>query len=94
MKQEDVLNEIVAEAKKISFVLPHARWYGFGSYFKNCAFSDIDILIVCRGSLEAISIRELTKSICSDWPLHLLVMTEEEEVETAFIDSQGCILLW
>lgn len=94
MKQEEALNEIVAEARKISLVVPRTKWYGFGSYFKNGVFSDIDILIVCRGSFEAISIRELTKNICSDWPLHLLVMTEEEVAETEFIESQGCTPLW
>lgn len=94
MKQEDILKKIVAEARIISLIVPHARWYGFGSFFKSHIFSDIDILIVCYSSSEAISIRKLTKNICSDWPLHLLVMTEKEEVETEFIDSQGCSPLW
>lgn len=94
MKQDNVLNEIIAAAKIISHVVPHTRWYGFGSFFKSCTFSDIDILIVCRSTLEAMSIREHTGSICNDWPLHLLVMTEEEESETGFIDSQGCTPLW
>jgi hypothetical protein len=95
MTQEESLKEIVTAAKVISQVIPNSKWYGFGSYFqKKRDFSDIDILIVCATSRESITVREFTKNICNDWPLHLLVMTEDEEAETAFIYRQKCTPLW
>jgi len=30
-------------------------------------------------------------TVCDNWPVHLLIMTESEATETNFIQSQQCI---
>ena len=75
--------------------LPSINWYGFGSYFKGqLVFGDIDILVVCRSPQEATKIRTQTAKLCERWPLHLLIMTEDEALETNFIAAENCKLLW
>ena len=89
------LYEIVDEARALSASLPKAAWYGFGSHFRGQpTYSDIDILVVCRTPAEAIAIRAKSAQICARWPLHLLIMTEDEAVETKFVATQGCERLW
>jgi hypothetical protein len=95
MSQDRTLYEIVGEAQAISKTLPRVAWYGFGSYFRRqSVFSDIDILVVCRTPAEALLIRTHTVDLCARWPLHLIIMTEDEEAETGFVASEKCKLLW
>ncbi len=72
----------------------HTAWYGFGSFFRESnSFSDIDVLAVCADVERASAIRQEMATVCNDWPVHLLIMTESEVEETNFIQSQQCILL-
>lgn len=69
-------------------------WYGFGSFFKGSdSFSDIDLLAVCATVQETSAIRTKMAALCSEWPVHLLIMTESEAAETNFVNSQRCIPL-
>jgi len=69
-------------------------WYGFGSFFTGSdSFSDIDLLAVCSTVEETSDLRTKMAPLCSEWPVHLLIMTESEAVETNFIKSQLCIPL-
>src|SRR5262245_2084068 len=95
MSRSQALCEIVGEAKELSKVLPRVAWYGFGSCFRgHPAFSDIDILVVCSTAAEAIFIRAHIVELYTRWPLHLVIMTEDEEAETGFVASEDCMLLW
>jgi len=70
----------------------HTAWYGFGSFFtESDSFSDIDLLAVCATVEQVSSIRAEMATVCNDWPVHLLIMTESEATETNFIQSQQCI---
>jgi uncharacterized protein (DUF302 family) len=94
MRFDEALVEILKEVEQIGFDVPNAVWYAFGSYFKGQnAFSDIDILITCPTTADAILIRTKTEDICARWPLHLVIMTDDEQKETGFIESEGCVLL-
>ena len=73
---------------------PTTEWYGFGSFFnREGSFSDIDILAICSDENEALGIRGALSELATAWPIHLIVMTENEEIETNFIVRQGCSLL-
>jgi predicted nucleotidyltransferase len=94
MRCYEALMDILTEAKRLECHLPEAAWYGFGSYFKGQeSFSDIDVLVVCPTNADAILVRSETKDICARWPLHLVIMTEDEQAETSFIESECCRIL-
>jgi hypothetical protein len=94
MRGDEALLSVLQEAKQLACHLPEAVWYGFGSYFNGQrSFGDIDILIVCRTTKDAIIVRAKMGDVCAYWPLHLLIMTDDEEAETTFVASQGCIML-
>ena len=94
MRLDEALPEILQEANRIACDLPEAAWYGFGSYFKGQdSFGDIDILVVCPTAADAIVIRAKTEGLCARWPLHLVLMTEDEQRETGFVASEGCMML-
>jgi hypothetical protein len=94
MRTDKALSEILLEIDRIASVLPGATWYGFGSYFNEQGpFGDIDILVTCPTTADAILIREQAEDLCDQWPLHLVIMTEDEQRETGFVSSQGCVRL-
>ena len=94
MRRDEALLDILHEAKHLSHDLPRATWYGFGSYFGGQeSFCDIDILVVCPTNADASFVREKTEDICARWPLHLVIMTEDEQEETSFVASEGCRIL-
>jgi hypothetical protein len=75
-------------------VRSNTAWYGFGSFFRESrSFSDIDLLAVCADVERASAIRQEMATVCNEWPIHLLIMTEAEAEETSFIQSQQCIPL-
>ena len=94
MRLDEALSEILQEAKRIACDVPGAVWYGFGSYFKGQdSFGDIDILVICPTTADAIAIRIKTANLCGLWPLHLVIMTEDEQRQTGFVTSEGCVML-
>jgi predicted nucleotidyltransferase len=91
MSQDQAKYEIVGEARALSKVLPRIAWYGFGSYFRGqSAFQDIDVLVVCDTTEEAIFVRAHTAELCARWPLHLVIMTQDEAAETGFVATESC----
>jgi hypothetical protein len=94
MRLDEALSEILQEAKRIACDLPGVAWYGFGSYFEGQdSFGDIDILVICPTTADAIIVRSKTEDLCARWPLHLVIMTEDEQRETSFVASEGCTIL-
>jgi hypothetical protein len=91
---DDVVVDIVYEARRLAPLAHKATWYGFGSYFQGKSFSDIDVLIVCLTTEDAIVMRAATVELCMRWPIHLMIMTEDEQSETDFVGSERCVELY
>ena len=87
-------SELLTALSDLKEDLPTTQWYGFGSFFNGRdSFNDIDLLAVCLDGNEAAIIRRALSELAIAWPIHLIVMTEDEAVETGFIIRQGCRLL-
>ena len=52
--------------------------------------ADVDVLVVCKSDDDD-AIRRLVDAIEFYRPLHLSILTEDEERETGFAERQGCI---
>lgn len=88
------MNAVLQVMKADPILGQRADWFGFGSFFNDEEiFSDIDLLAVCDTLANAALVRQRSLLVCSDWPIHLLVMTTRECAETKFIDSEACKLL-
>lgn len=69
--------------------------YAFGSVLqKDTSANDIDLLIIYRTARQPPLVRTALTAIEDTLPLHLTFMLPEEEQETAFISSQGCVPLY
>lgn len=87
-----VLDNLYDKAFQIKTLIPNSRWYLFGSITTSKReVGDIDILVVCKTSAECAMIRAELTSICSQFPIHLLLMTVREEAEVKFIKGQSAI---
>lgn len=94
MTRELPYADLLATLAEVQKDLPTTRWYGFGSFFSGeGAFSDIDVLAVCSDAREAKQVRGVLARLASTWPIHLIVMTEAEALETDFVYRQACRLL-
>lgn len=73
---------------------PSSRWYLFGSVTTaKRPVGDIDLLVVCENTAECASARAELAAICTQFPIHLLLMTPNEEAEVEFIQSENAIEL-
>lgn len=87
-------SEILSRLTELSVVYPRIRWYGFGSFFSDYrSFNDIDLLVVCTCDSETSVLRSALDNLLVAWPVHLTIMTAEEEAETKFVALQRCHLL-
>jgi len=94
MSNDNIMAAIQSEAERVNDLALGTRWYIFGSFIRNPRWAaDVDILIICKSQADVRRIRDETLDICSEWPLHLLLMTEAEKQETNFVASEGCVLL-
>ncbi len=92
MKTELILERIASEAASVARIVPGASWYLFGSATHSPASAeDIDVLILYSGPEDAATIRRCLRKLCLAMPLHLLLLTAEEERELDFIASQSCL---
>lgn len=74
--------------------VPHSKWYIFGSTFSNRGpANDIDLLVVCESASDCATVRFGLAATCTDFPIHLLLMTQAEETETNFIVGERAIEL-
>lgn len=85
MKSDFLLEKIHAEAFRIGRNIEGAKWYLFGSSVDpDKLASDIDLLVVCRSSDDVALVRSELRELCSRLPLHLFLVTYEEEAELQF----------
>jgi hypothetical protein len=88
MTLEDVIDRIRREAIRVNRRAPGAVWFLFGSTLIDVhASKDIDVLVVCADDAEAIAIRSSTRSLCEALPVHLTIMSSQEEMELAFFQT-------
>ena len=79
-------------ARRVELIAPGAKWYLFGSALR--AFeraADIDVLIVSDTHESSALVRQELDGLCRSLPLHLLLLTTEEENELSFIVAQRCV---
>lgn len=88
----EVIQALSEEMQQIKAEVPNSRWFLFGSSTtaKRSA-QDIDLLLVCKNASDCVIIRNKLDSICAQFPIHLLIMTEGEEAELNFIKEQKAI---
>ncbi|MEJ5053678.1 nucleotidyltransferase domain-containing protein [Sphingobacterium sp. MYb382] len=88
---ENILTSLISVLK----TLPNNKCYLFGSSLqedKNLK-SDIDILILYRNENEPKIIREKLDPILLSFPIHIIFLTYEEEVELNFSQRVNAILI-
>ena len=81
-----------AEILRVSKLIRDAEWYLFGSLLREPLQAiDIDILILYRSDDTAETIRSELREVTLRFPIHLLFLSECEEAELHFIDSERCV---
>jgi predicted nucleotidyltransferase len=71
---------------------PATRWYLFGSITTTKRpIGDIDLLIVYETIAESTMVKAELTSICTRFPIHLLLMTPSEEKKVKFIQGENAI---
>jgi hypothetical protein len=91
MKFDQISELLYAEAARISKATQGTTWYMFGSFLHSpCTASDIDILVNCESHETAILVRQEMATLCITTPIHLLLLTSEEESEIGFIRAECC----
>jgi hypothetical protein len=95
MTFENVLEFLRAEAERIEPVAPGAVWYVFGSavHAFNKA-SDVDVLVLCASPESVAAVRHELHAACRRLPLHLFLLTGEEENELGFVASENCAQIY
>jgi hypothetical protein len=90
-----LMGEVLEAPRRLSLHVPDATWYGFGSYFRHeRPFGDVDVLLVCPTSEDVVLARGVTENVCSRWPLHLVIMTTDEQVETQFVEITRSVAIY
>ncbi len=94
MNRDQPYSEFLTTLVSLTNNFPTTQWYGFGSFFNGRGpFNDIDLLAVCVEKNEAVGIRKALSTLAAEWPIHLIVMTNDEATETSFVTRQKCCLL-
>lgn len=84
--------DLSSYAKTINLQVENAEWYIFGSATDSkIKPNDIDLIIVVSRQGYSSIYRELVDIDRFFRPIHLTIMTIEEERETDFISYQKCI---
>lgn len=89
--QDYLFEQIKTIARDVSLKVGPTKWYLFGSALNYPqAATDVDVLVVCPTSDIADAIRNFIDSDSLYRPLHLSILTDEEEKEISFIKNQAC----
>src|SRR6187431_1662243 len=91
MLKRKALDAVRSAVHRVAPSVPGSRWFLFGSaLIPGVAPADIDLLIVYSEAADRTSIRSAMGPSCSDLPLHLFLLTDEEERELDFIRGNKC----
>ncbi len=95
MNLKKIVDCILFNAKHISRSGSTATWYLFGSIIGSTyAAKDVDLLVVCENHDTATIVREIMRRPCLCIPLHIVLLTTEEETELGFIESEDCVEIY
>jgi hypothetical protein len=87
-----VVRALSKEMQRIRVQVPNSKWFLFGSVTTaRRPLGDVDFLVVCKNATDCVTIRSELDSICAQFPVHLLIMSESEESEVNFIKDQRAI---
>lgn len=90
--EEIMLRALHKEMQRIGVRVPTSRWFLFGSITTTKRpVGDIDLLVVCKAAADCTTVRTELASICGQFPIHLLLMTQREEGEIKFILSERAV---
>jgi hypothetical protein len=91
MTNSEVLQRLQIEIASVGQDVPATIWFLFGSAAVATTMPlDVDVLVLCPGDEEAIAVRRRIADLCLRFPIHLLVVTQQEERELDFIATQSC----
>lgn len=95
MKREEIVALLKQEAAHIAEKVPDAVWYLFGSMLtRDATAADIDVLILYSADNDANTIRRNLARLCLSLPLHLFLVSQQEERELNFIETQRCLQIY
>lgn len=87
-----VVRALSNEMQRIRLQVPNSKWFLFGSVTSTRRpVGDVDFLVVCKNAADCVTIRSELDTICAQFPVHLLIMSESEESEVNFIKDQRAI---
>ena len=90
--EEIAVRTLYQEMQRITFRVSKSRWFLFGSITKTKRpVGDIDLLVVCETTDDCTFVKAALAPICARFPVHLLLMTLNEEVEVGFIQGVRAI---
>lgn len=70
-------------------------WYVFGSYSRGCASpADIDVLGLVRAKSSILRVKAVTEHILLELPIHLTLLTFDDEKRRAFVEQTQAVKLW
>jgi len=88
-QQDNAMRSLCEEFQRIRIRIPGSRWFFFGSVTNTSSpVRDIDLLVVCDTADDCTAARAELASICARFPIHLLLMSKDEEAEAGFIKRQ------
>jgi predicted nucleotidyltransferase len=91
MSLEELKESLFLKACEIALSAPNAEWYLFGSCIKTYHLAtDIDLLIIYDKADEADQIRKSLDAFAKKHPIHLVLLSDDEESESQFIASTAC----
>ena len=94
MNKDRILASLCAEARRIRETVCDTVWYVFGSASREVEGArDVDVLVLCHSNDAVVLVRDALRDVCMRLPLHLFLITRDEEDELQFIGAEGCVQL-
>lgn len=86
------LPQVLIGLEQVRVSLEGARTFLFGSITTGRRpAADVDVLVVCADEADSDSARKIMSPSCTDYPIHLMIMTFAEEADLEFIAGVGAI---
>lgn len=91
MNTDELVGLLRAEATAVEQRVPNTSWFLFGSVVEDAASAeDVDLHVLCSAEGDARDMRKILGGLCLQLPLHLMLVTKDEERELDFIAKQSC----
>jgi predicted nucleotidyltransferase len=92
--RQRVVSSLRALAESLGSKAEGSRWYLFGSVDRDEEdAADIDLMILCKSDDQADTLRKSIDLDALELPIHLALMTFDEEAEIEAVRlQQGCVV--